>query len=121
MAHQIARTIADGRSSPPSQVGQHQFTSLAFLDRLASMHIKDLCDELAFVDVQPLLLRASEAVGPHLSHACMVIGTRAPLMFDALAGGRDRGSRLTGMDGHTYARLAHIHTVLLCHLAKRRA
>src|SRR2546425_2282117 len=118
MAHEIARTIADGRSPPPPKVGQHQFTCLAFLDRLASTQIKDFCDELTFVDMQPLLLRAGEAVGPHLGHACMVIGACAPRTFDALPGSQDRGSRLTGMDGHMYTRLAHIHTILLCHLCQ---
>src|SRR6266699_1851407 len=113
MSHEVACAIADGGRAPATQVGQHQFASLAFLDGLAATRIEYLRDEFAFVDMDALLLRAHEAIGAHFSHARVVVGFRAPGALNAFASGGDRGSRFASMNGYTHTRLAHVHTVLL--------
>src|SRR6266699_5966776 len=102
MAHEVAGAITDGRPAPATQVGQHQFACLAFLDGLAATRIEYLRDEFAFVDMYALLLRAHEAVGAHLCHARVIVGLCTPGMLNTLAGGRDCGSRFACMDSHAH-------------------
>src|SRR5437660_89873 len=99
MAYQIAAAITQARRSPPAQIGQHQLSYLSLLHRLVCAGIKNFGNEFALVDMHTSLLRAGEAKGPYLSHACMVISPRPPRFLDPLTRCDYRCARLSSVNG----------------------
>src|SRR5258707_1308406 len=111
--HRIARAVADGGTSPASEVGQHKLACLSFLHWLAGVWIKKLSDKFAFIHMNALLLGTGKAKGTHLCHACVVVGLSPPCLLNTFTGCWDRGSWFTSMDGYAYARIPQVHIVLL--------
>ena len=111
-AHLIAGAIANDRRTVTAEIGDDEFTGLAFRSGIIRGRVEHFSNALGFgqVDIGGVL-ETFKTQGADFSHAGVIEHARVPRRFDALPRGGDMAARLTCDDEGAHRRIGDVDTL----------